>query len=105
MQRACVGKRVRRESKSKRKLPEVSNAVKSVCDYFILFTLKLILTAAEKQPYLKLEPARSYLRPGDSIVVDCTSSSSSSTPVSWRREGGQSLPYNFRVGSSTDSSF
>ncbi|XP_031635070.1 basement membrane-specific heparan sulfate proteoglycan core protein isoform X6 [Contarinia nasturtii] len=46
-------------------------------------------------PYVKLEPARSFLHPGDSIVVDCKSSSPDST-VTWKREGYQRLPSNFR---------
>lgn len=47
-------------------------------------------------PYVKLEPARSYLHPGDSIVVDCKSSAEDST-VTWKREGSPRLPSNFRV--------
>lgn len=47
-------------------------------------------------PYIKLEPARSYLHPGDSIVVDCKSSSPDST-VLWKREGDRRLPSNIHV--------
>lgn len=47
-------------------------------------------------PSIKLEPARSYLHPGDSIVVDCKSSSADSI-VTWKREGAQPLPSNIRV--------
>lgn len=47
-------------------------------------------------PYVKLEPAHSLLHPGDSIVVDCKSSSEGSI-VTWKREGERRLPYNFRV--------
>lgn len=47
-------------------------------------------------PYVKLEPARSYLHPGDSIAVDCKSSSPDST-VTWKRDGGRTLPSNIRV--------
>lgn len=47
-------------------------------------------------PFVKLEPARSYLHPGDSIAVDCKSSSPDST-VTWKREGDRSLPSNIHV--------
>lgn len=47
-------------------------------------------------PYVKLEPARSFLHPGDSIAVDCKSSSPDST-VTWKREGGRSLPSSIHV--------
>lgn len=53
-------------------------------------------------PSIKLEPARSYLHPGDSIAVDCRSSSPDSI-VTWKREGAQWLPSNIRV--STDYSW
>lgn len=47
-------------------------------------------------PYVTLEPARSYLHPGDSIVVDCKSSAPDSQ-VTWKREGHQRLPNNIQV--------
>lgn len=51
----------------------------------------------EKLPHLKLDPSRSFLRPGDSVEVDCASSVGPHAKVSWERLGGASLPYNFRV--------
>lgn len=50
----------------------------------------------QRQPTLTLHPSRSYLQPGDSITVDCVSSDGR-TPVQWKREGNQALPYNIRV--------
>lgn len=47
-------------------------------------------------PQIKLEPARSTLHPGDSIVVNCQSSTPES-PVVWKREGNRRLPSNFHV--------
>lgn len=52
-------------------------------------------------PSIKLEPARSYLHPGDSITVDCKSSSPDST-VTWKREGDQRLPSNIRVSTNSN---
>ncbi|XP_053695300.1 basement membrane-specific heparan sulfate proteoglycan core protein isoform X2 [Sabethes cyaneus] len=54
------------------------------------------IKAPQSLPVLRLEPPISYLMPGDSIVVDCTSSSGSQVPVLWERIGGQPLPFNFR---------
>lgn len=62
-------------------------------------SIDAMTTAAEQLPILKLEPAHSVLRQGDSIVVDC-STSVSGAPVTWTRESGRSLPYNFRVSES-----
>ena len=53
--------------------------------------------ASESLPYLTLEPSRSYLKPGDSIEVDCVSSESHYAHVVWEREHGQRLPQNFQV--------
>lgn len=55
------------------------------------------MNLADHLPYLKLEPARSYLKPGESIVVDCSSSMGTAVDVIWEKHGGESLPYNFRV--------
>lgn len=48
-------------------------------------------------PHLKLEPSRSFLRPGDSITVACTSSAGPHAEIIWEGLGGSPLPYNFRV--------
>lgn len=66
-------------------------------DFFFLYR-KIASQSSHNSvaPYVKLEPARSFLHPGDSIVVDCKSSSPDST-VTWKREGYQRLPSNFHV--------
>uniref|UniRef100_A0A8D8ES81 Basement membrane-specific heparan sulfate proteoglycan core protein n=1 Tax=Culex pipiens TaxID=7175 RepID=A0A8D8ES81_CULPI len=56
----------------------------------------VVIKAPQSLPILRLEPTVSYLRPGESVVVDCSSSAGSHVPVSWQRLGGQPLPYNFR---------
>lgn len=73
---------------------------------FSTFNVKIL---ASKQgfdpslvPYVKLEPARSYLHPGDSIAVDCKSSSPDST-VTWKREGDRMLPSNIHVSMHTNA--
>jgi hypothetical protein len=53
--------------------------------------------AGERLPFLKLEPSRSYLKPGDSIEVDCASSLGTTVPVKWQKLGGATLPKNMRV--------
>lgn len=66
--------------------------------FFVLYDKKK--TASQSfvplAPYVQLEPARSFLHPGDSIVVDCKSSAEDSR-VTWKREGYQRLPTNIRV--------
>uniref|UniRef100_A0A182FR49 Basement membrane-specific heparan sulfate proteoglycan core protein n=1 Tax=Anopheles albimanus TaxID=7167 RepID=A0A182FR49_ANOAL len=52
--------------------------------------------APESLPILQLEPARSYVRPGESITVDCTSSAGSNVPIRWEKADGTALPYNIR---------
>ncbi|XP_050085737.1 basement membrane-specific heparan sulfate proteoglycan core protein isoform X14 [Anopheles aquasalis] len=52
--------------------------------------------APESLPILQLEPARSYVRPGESITVDCTSSAGESVPIRWEKADGTALPYNIR---------
>uniref|UniRef100_W4VRB4 Putative heparan sulfate proteoglycan 2 n=1 Tax=Corethrella appendiculata TaxID=1370023 RepID=W4VRB4_9DIPT len=47
-------------------------------------------------PVLKLEPSRSFLRPGDSLTVECSSSAGPHVNVKWERQGENRLPYNFR---------
>ncbi|XP_055304959.1 basement membrane-specific heparan sulfate proteoglycan core protein isoform X6 [Sitodiplosis mosellana] len=66
-----------------------------VTQNYLDVVLKPSQTFIPSAPYVKLEPARSYLHPGDSIVVDCKSSADDST-VTWKREGFQRLPSNFR---------
>lgn len=66
---------------------------------FHLFVLSIRLNYPAKEtstPQIKLEPARSFLHPGDSIVVDCQSSTPESQ-VEWKREGDRRLPSNFHV--------
>ncbi|XP_037037177.1 basement membrane-specific heparan sulfate proteoglycan core protein isoform X11 [Bradysia coprophila] len=53
------------------------------------------LKPSQRLPFLKLEPSRSYLRPGESINVDCTSSTGYSRII-WERKNGLELPYNFK---------
>lgn len=53
--------------------------------------------AAEPLPFLQLEPSRSYLKPGESIEVDCSSSAGPYVKVTWQRNNGGALPNNFRV--------
>lgn len=65
--------------------------------YNFAFHVFLNALIDQRQPYIKLEPARSFLRPGDSIVVDCSPSVKNAQPVIWERQGGQALPYNFKV--------
>lgn len=48
-------------------------------------------------PTLQLEPSRSVVRRGDSVLVDCASSEGASVPVEWTRSGEQRLPYNVRT--------
>ncbi|XP_058452453.1 basement membrane-specific heparan sulfate proteoglycan core protein isoform X2 [Malaya genurostris] len=52
--------------------------------------------APQSLPILRLEPTVSYLKPGESVEVDCTSSAGTHVPVVWERIGGKPLPYNFR---------
>ncbi|XP_058821183.1 basement membrane-specific heparan sulfate proteoglycan core protein isoform X2 [Topomyia yanbarensis] len=52
--------------------------------------------APQSLPILRLEPTVSYLKPGESVEVDCTSSAGTHVPIVWERTGGQPLPYNFR---------
>ncbi|XP_065079146.1 basement membrane-specific heparan sulfate proteoglycan core protein isoform X5 [Ochlerotatus camptorhynchus] len=52
--------------------------------------------APQSLPILRLEPTMSYLSPGESVTVDCSSSAGSHVPVTWERMGGSPLPYNFR---------
>ncbi|XP_055550380.1 basement membrane-specific heparan sulfate proteoglycan core protein-like isoform X2 [Wyeomyia smithii] len=54
------------------------------------------IKASQSLPVLRLEPPVSYMNPGESIVVDCTSSAGTRVPVLWERVGGQPLPYNIR---------
>ncbi|KAJ6634940.1 Basement membrane-specific heparan sulfate proteoglycan core protein, partial [Pseudolycoriella hygida] len=54
------------------------------------------LKPSQRLPFLKLEPSRSYLRPGDSINVDCSSSTGPYARISWERKNGLELPYNFK---------
>lgn len=48
-------------------------------------------------PFLKLEPSRSYMKPGDSLEIECSSSVGPHVAVKWERPGGHPLPYNFEV--------
>lgn len=48
-------------------------------------------------PHLKLEPSRSFLRPGDSISVACHSSAGPHSEIIWEGLGGSVLPHNFKV--------
>lgn len=57
----------------------------------------LFPSAPQSLPILRLEPTMSYLSPGESVTVDCSSSAGSHVPVTWERMGGSPLPYNFRV--------
>lgn len=52
-------------------------------------------------PSIKLEPAHSFLHPGDSIAVDCKPSSPDSA-VTWKRDGAQRLPSNIRVSTNSN---
>ncbi|XP_062714560.1 basement membrane-specific heparan sulfate proteoglycan core protein isoform X8 [Aedes albopictus] len=52
--------------------------------------------APQALPILRLEPTVSYLSPGESGFVDCSSSAGAHVPVTWERMGGTPLPYNFR---------
>ncbi|XP_035902063.1 basement membrane-specific heparan sulfate proteoglycan core protein isoform X6 [Anopheles stephensi] len=52
--------------------------------------------APESLPYLQLEPAYSTVRPGESLVVDCSSSDGTGVPIRWEKSDGSSLPYNIR---------
>ena len=45
---------------------------------------------------MTLDPSRSYLRPGDSVEVDCSSSAGPQVQVTWQRQNGEPLPYHFR---------
>uniref|UniRef100_A0A182RB94 Basement membrane-specific heparan sulfate proteoglycan core protein n=1 Tax=Anopheles funestus TaxID=62324 RepID=A0A182RB94_ANOFN len=50
----------------------------------------------ESLPILQLEPARSMVRPGESVVVDCSSSAGTDVPIRWEKSDGTPLPYNIR---------
>ncbi|XP_049279689.1 basement membrane-specific heparan sulfate proteoglycan core protein isoform X5 [Anopheles funestus] len=54
------------------------------------------LFAPESLPILQLEPARSMVRPGESVVVDCSSSAGTDVPIRWEKSDGTPLPYNIR---------
>lgn len=64
--------------------------------FFLLFCFLKHL-ASQRLPFLKLDPSRSYLRPGESINVDCSSSSGPYARIIWERKNGLELPYNFKV--------
>lgn len=63
---------------------------------FNLFSVHTYI-ASQRLPFLKLEPSRSYLRPGESINVDCSSSAGPYARINWERKNGLELPYNFKV--------
>ncbi|EAA44666.5 AGAP003656-PA [Anopheles gambiae str. PEST] len=48
----------------------------------------------ESLPVLQLEPSRSMVRPGESLVVDCSSSAGTGVPIKWEKSDGTPLPYN-----------
>ncbi|XP_041762389.1 basement membrane-specific heparan sulfate proteoglycan core protein isoform X4 [Anopheles merus] len=50
--------------------------------------------APESLPVLQLEPSRSMVRPGESLVVDCSSSAGTGVPIKWEKSDGTPLPYN-----------
>ncbi|XP_052863350.1 basement membrane-specific heparan sulfate proteoglycan core protein [Anopheles cruzii] len=56
----------------------------------------LSIMAPESLPILQLEPSRSYVRPGESIAVDCTSSAGTTVPIRWEKGDGSPLPFNIR---------
>lgn len=46
---------------------------------------------------MKLEPSRSFAKPGDNVEVECTSSVGPHVKVTWEKVDGQPLPFNFEV--------
>uniref|UniRef100_A0A182W103 Basement membrane-specific heparan sulfate proteoglycan core protein n=1 Tax=Anopheles minimus TaxID=112268 RepID=A0A182W103_9DIPT len=50
--------------------------------------------APESLPILQLKPSHSMVRPGESLVVDCSSSAGPNVPIRWEKSDGTSLPYN-----------
>ncbi|XP_053672067.1 basement membrane-specific heparan sulfate proteoglycan core protein [Anopheles nili] len=56
----------------------------------------LSIKAPESLPVLQLQPSRSLIRPGESLVVDCNSSAGTSVPIRWEKTNGDSLPYHMR---------
>lgn len=50
-------------------------------------------------PFLKLEPSRSFAKPGDNLEIECTSSVGPQVKVTWERPDRQQLPPNFEVKS------
>lgn len=46
---------------------------------------------------MKLEPSRSFAKPGETVEVDCTSSVGPHVRVTWEKSDGQQLPFNFEV--------
>lgn len=68
------------------------------CFNFGYFAIILYI-ALDKLPLVRLEPPNSFLRPGDSIQVDCSASIGAYAQLVWERQDGQSLPYNIKVNS------
>lgn len=48
-------------------------------------------------PTLSLSPPRSYLKVGESAVVDCESSEGPEVPIQWEKSGSRPLPSNVRT--------
>ncbi|XP_055635671.1 basement membrane-specific heparan sulfate proteoglycan core protein isoform X6 [Toxorhynchites rutilus septentrionalis] len=86
-----LGQTIRGQHQS---LRESIRSISNTDPYLIRAASKFF--APQSLPILRLEPTMSYLIPGESIVVDCTSSAGAHVPVTWKRTGGLPLPYNFR---------
>ena len=48
-------------------------------------------------PFLKLDPSRSFIKPGESVEVECTSSVGPQVRVTWERPDRAQLPSNVEV--------
>ncbi|XP_058175045.1 basement membrane-specific heparan sulfate proteoglycan core protein [Anopheles ziemanni] len=59
-------------------------------------SVQVHIKAPESLPILQLVPSRSFVKPGESLVVDCSSSAGTSVPIRWEKADGKSLPNNIR---------
>ncbi|KFB41336.1 AGAP003656-PB-like protein [Anopheles sinensis] len=66
----------------------------SICVDACAFSVFIL--APESLPILQLVPSRSFVRPGESLEVDCSSSAGTSVPIRWEKADGTSLPNNIR---------
>uniref|UniRef100_A0AAG5CPX2 Basement membrane-specific heparan sulfate proteoglycan core protein n=1 Tax=Anopheles atroparvus TaxID=41427 RepID=A0AAG5CPX2_ANOAO len=60
------------------------------------YSVQLTIQAPESLPILQLVPARSYVRPGESLEVDCSTSAGTGVPIRWEKADGTALPSNIR---------